>query len=97
MMCSKCSRPFCWLCLHSISPSDPYGHFNARGGAGGCVGQLFDGVVNDDDDGGRGDYEFDDGNGFANVWAGDFFGVFGAGPDVLNQDEIDRLLDALEM
>ncbi|GJN93479.1 hypothetical protein Rhopal_006536-T1 [Rhodotorula paludigena] len=40
MTCSKCNCHFCYRCGKSISPTDPYKHFNTPGGR--CYGKLFD-------------------------------------------------------
>ncbi|GAA5946642.1 hypothetical protein JCM10213_006658 [Rhodosporidiobolus nylandii] len=40
MTCAKCATHFCYRCGKSISPADPYKHFNTPGGR--CYGKLFD-------------------------------------------------------
>eukprot|EP00045_Choanoeca_perplexa_P008035 m.73512 g.73512 ORF g.73512 m.73512 type:complete len:496 (-) comp14330_c0_seq2:46-1533(-) len=49
MICTQCSRPFCWLCEASLDVKNPYAHFSA----GRCTGQLFQGT----EDLGPGDFE----------------------------------------
>ncbi|GAA5876788.1 hypothetical protein JCM8547_003166 [Rhodosporidiobolus lusitaniae] len=40
MTCGKCATHFCYRCGKSISPTDPYKHYNTPGGR--CYGHLFD-------------------------------------------------------
>ncbi|GAA5950485.1 hypothetical protein JCM21900_004822 [Sporobolomyces salmonicolor] len=38
--CAKCQTHLCYRCGKSITPTDPYKHFNTPGGS--CYGKLFD-------------------------------------------------------
>ena len=48
MTCIKCRAYFCWLCMATLSRSNPYQHFNSLGSE--CFNRLFEGVEDDDDD-----------------------------------------------
>ena len=48
MTCLKCRAYFCWLCMSTLSRSNPYQHFNAPGSE--CFNKLFEGIDDDDDD-----------------------------------------------
>ena len=48
MTCLKCRAYFCWLCMATLSRSNPYQHFNAPGSE--CFNKLFEGIDEDDDD-----------------------------------------------
>ncbi|CAF1124790.1 unnamed protein product [Adineta steineri] len=43
MTCSKCHSYFCWICLRSLSKTNPYGHFNEPQSK--CFNKLFEGVT----------------------------------------------------
>ena len=62
MLCGKCNRPFCWLCLSKLTAADPYAHFRS----GKCDGKLFDGLMGVEDDPGEDEDDdvgdFDDGD-----------------------------------
>ena len=52
MTCTRCHAYFCWLCMATLSRSNPYQHFN--GPESKCFNRLFEGVdpgeEGDDDD-----------------------------------------------
>ena len=39
MTCRKCLCYFCWMCLQSLSKTDPYGHYSDS--KSGCYEKLF--------------------------------------------------------
>lgn len=47
MTCIKCRAYFCWLCMETLSRSNPYQHFNAPGSQ--CFNRLFEGIEEDED------------------------------------------------
>ena len=48
MTCIKCRSYFCWLCMSTLSRSNPYQHFNSLNSS--CFNKLFEGIDEDDDD-----------------------------------------------
>ena len=46
MTCTKCREYFCWLCNGSLSRSNPYAHYSAKGSK--CQNRLFEGMEDDD-------------------------------------------------
>lgn len=42
MTCSKCQCFFCWLCMNTLSKTDPYSHFNDSRSK--CFDKLFEGI-----------------------------------------------------
>eukprot|EP00055_Hartaetosiga_balthica_P015084 m.86866 g.86866 ORF g.86866 m.86866 type:complete len:184 (+) comp8774_c0_seq1:1044-1595(+) len=55
MTCSQCSCYFCYLCGQKLPALDPYSHFNR----GSCSGLLFEGMVQNQDDGEQDGLNFD--------------------------------------
>jgi E3 ubiquitin-protein ligase RNF14 len=48
MTCVRCHCYFCWLCLKSLSKTDPYSHFNTAMSS--CFDKLFENITEDFND-----------------------------------------------
>lgn len=49
MVCSKCGRAFCWLCMAKLPDANPYSHFQDPKNEK-CYMNLMLGIIGDSDD-----------------------------------------------
>ena len=57
MTCYKCRAFFCWLCMATLSKTNPYSHFNTPGSP--CFNLLFRGLEGDGGDDEDDDWELE--------------------------------------